>query len=268
MKRHIRLFLVMIAVVVLSVSLVACLPKIASDKTITGIVEDGLEHAEFNNYKGYRYGNEQEKYNMTFRLGLPTNYDSAKKYPLVIFLHFLGAQGVDNESQMKNYFIDSIEKSGEECIVFLPQLPSENMAFSDNFYKTKDMSSLYNSCLDAIIDKYSVDTNRLYITGVSMGSHNTWELLSKSPDKYAAAMPVSFGTSADKAEAIKNIPIRMAHSLDDEVVPIATSQEIYNALKAIGGNVVYKEYATGGHGTCYEFYKDIETWTWLFAQSK
>lgn len=267
-KKNLGLILILI---VLSLSLVSCMPKIATDKNIIGIVDDGLTHSDYPDYKGYIYGNEAEKYNLMFRLSLPNNYDEKDlntKYPLVIYLHWLGAQGVTNEYQLANSFVNGLKESGNECIVFAPLLPSKNMAFSPNFYNNKDMSSLYNSALDAVIEKYSIDTNRIYLTGVSMGAHNTWELLNTSPNKYAAAMPVSYGGRVEIAENVKNIPILAAHSKDDEAVDFSTSQLIVDRLKEIGGNITFKAYDSGGHGTHNTFYSEKETWDWLFSQSK
>lgn len=163
LKLGAKLIALIISLILITLSLAACLPNIATDKTIIGIVEDGLVHTDNADYKGYIYGNKDEKYNIMFRLKLPENYDDNKQYSIVIYLHGLGAQGTNNEDQIGT-FVNAISYyNQEDCIVFVPQLPSEKMTYSPNFWKSKDMSSLYNSALDAVIDKYSVDENRIYI---------------------------------------------------------------------------------------------------------
>lgn len=101
-----------------------------------------------------------------------------------------------------------------------------------------------------------------------MGAHNTWELLNASPNKYAAAITLSYGARVEIAENIKNIPILAAHSKDDDVVEFSSSQKIVDKLNEIGGNVTFKIYEYGGHDISFGLYNNKDTWRWLFAQKK
>src|SRR3989442_393779 len=47
--------------------------------------------------------------------------------------------------------------------------------------------------LDEIIGKYRVDTNRVYLTGLSMGGYGTWSLALSYPEKFAAIAPICGG---------------------------------------------------------------------------
>lgn len=268
MKKKLTYFLFIVIIAMTIVAFTGCLPKIATDKSIIGIKSDGLNHNDYENYKGYIYGNEKEKYNLLFRLALPENYNPENKYPMVTYLHWLGADGVDNETQMLKEFVKGLEEYGQECIVFIPQLPARNMAFAPNFYDSKDLSELFYACTDEIINNYAVDTDRLYITGVSMGAHNIWELLALRAEFYSAAMPVSFGTDKEKAGLIKKTHIRMTHAVDDDVQPVEKAREIADALKEVNADIIYKEYENGGHGIFSSFYSDKDTWEWLFSKIK
>ena len=47
--------------------------------------------------------------------------------------------------------------------------------------------------LDEITANYAVDTNRIYLTGLSMGGYGTWDLGLTHPERFAAIVPVCGG---------------------------------------------------------------------------
>ncbi|MFM8185355.1 MAG: prolyl oligopeptidase family serine peptidase, partial [Alphaproteobacteria bacterium] len=48
--------------------------------------------------------------------------------------------------------------------------------------------------MDSILSSpFKVDSNRVYVTGLSMGGFGTWELLQRYPEKFSAAIPVCGG---------------------------------------------------------------------------
>lgn len=65
---------------------------------------------------------------MNYQYYVPTNYESSKAYPLVVFLHGAGERGTDNmkqltaSSMMPHYFTkENMEKY--PCIILAPQCP-------------------------------------------------------------------------------------------------------------------------------------------------
>ena len=58
------------------------------------------------------------------RILTPENFQSGKKYPLVIFLHGAGERGNDNEAQLTwggDLFLDSANRANFPAIVVFPQ---------------------------------------------------------------------------------------------------------------------------------------------------
>src|SRR5687767_7813146 len=63
---------------------------------------------------------------LPYRLLLPENYDSAKKYPLVFFMHGAGERGNDNEKQLVHgakLFLQEDNRKTYPAIVVFPQCP-------------------------------------------------------------------------------------------------------------------------------------------------
>ena len=61
------------------------------------------------------------------RILTPLNFQSGKKYPLVIFLHGAGERGSDNSAQLQwgaDLFLDSLNRAKYPAIVVFPQCPA------------------------------------------------------------------------------------------------------------------------------------------------
>jgi predicted peptidase len=101
--------------------------------------------------------------------------------------------------------------------------------------------------LDSLLNEFSVDTNRMYITGLSMGGYATWDLIVRFPNKFAAAVPMSGGGDVSKVMLIKHIPIWDFHGAQDGTVPVKNSRDMMTAFENTGTTVVY---TNCHHGDC------------------
>ena len=52
--------------------------------------------------------------------------------------------------------------------------------------------------VNAVEKEFNVDKNRIYVAGVSMGGYGVWDLITRYPDKFAAAIPICGGGEPDK----------------------------------------------------------------------
>jgi len=208
---------------------------------------------------------------LPYTLFLPKNYDPTKKYPVILFLHGAGEMGNDNEKHLNNmrnmfeYNYDLVS----QAIVICPQ--SNEWWNLDREY-TGDQKGTLGSALhllEEIQGNYSCDSNRIYVTGLSMGGYATWELLEEYGDIFAAGIPVCGGGNPEKAYKLKDIPIRIYHSRDDGTVSFSASQRMYNAIINAGGEKVTFIRLNGlGHNSWNYAYSDRDGFCWLFAQNK
>lgn len=85
-----------------------------------------------------------------------------------------------------------------------------------------------NALLDEVSATYAVDTDRIYLTGLSMGGYGTWYLATKYPERFAAIVPIASGGDPEKACALKDVPVWAFHGAKDDVIPPEESEEMVN----------------------------------------
>jgi predicted peptidase len=205
--------------------------------------------------------------NMPYRLHVPENYDPARKYPLVLFLHGFEALGRDNHRQItgRDYAGTHIW-TRRECFVLAPQCPISGVwALPVSRRPSRHLTRALEILKD-VRRRYSIDATRLYVTGQSLGGYGTWAAIEKYPDLFAAAVPVCGGGSIKRAKAIAGVPVWAFHGRLDPVVLVHESRRMIAAMKKAGGNPKYTEFHTGLHDAWTPAYREPELVEWVFAQ--
>ena len=100
-----------------------------------------------------------------------------------------------------------------------------------------------------------------------MGGFGTYELITRKPEMFAAAMPVCGGGDETKAASIAKLPIWIFHGEKDEAVKVAASRVMFQALKDAGGSPKYTEVPGAPHALGAPYMED-EVLQWLFAQKR
>lgn len=215
---------------------------------------------------------------LNYRFLFP-DVDPLRKYPLVIFLHGSGERGNDNVSQLKwgvSNFATDYNLKLYKPFVIAPQCPNgktwnnyssdlEKLKYNDTASKISD---LLLGLIDSTIKKFAIDTNRIYITGLSMGGIGTFDLITRRPRLFAAAAPVCGAGDTSKAEVIKHIPIWIFHGAEDAAVNAKYSLDMVNALTKAGAHPGFTQYPEVGHFSWIAAYSDPMFMDWLFRQSK
>ena len=99
---------------------------------------------------------------MPVRVMKPIGFDANKKYPVIVSLHGAGGKGTDNQKQLKDWNRQLAEPQRRKdfpCYVVAPQ--AAELWDSDDLKNVKAL----------IAQLPSVDMNRIYIMGHSMGGH-------------------------------------------------------------------------------------------------
>lgn len=209
------------------------------------------------------------------------DYNPQRKLPLVIFLHGAGERGNDNEAQLKwgvpNFATDQ-NMQLHPAFVIAPQCPKNaswaNITRDANGSgiqmaktATKQMELLI-ALIQEFSKKFPVDTNRIYITGLSMGGFGTFDAIERYPNLFAAAVPVCGGGDISKASSIKHIPIWIFHGAQDATVSPSLSLSMVDALTKSGAKPGYTQYPEVGHFSWIAAYSDHLMMDWLFRQHK
>ncbi|MBR4278897.1 MAG: prolyl oligopeptidase family serine peptidase, partial [Clostridia bacterium] len=212
---------------------------------------------------------------LPYRLILPENYDANKEYPMIVFFHGAGERGNDNELQFVHCVQYIHDNTPEPCIIVAPQCPTGNQwvdtpwslgAYSvDKVPESNEMRAVIE-LLRSLETKYSVDSDRIYAMGISMGGFATWDAITRHSDYFAAAIPVCGGGDPSKADILKNIPIFTFHAINDPDVPVSGTQQTVKAIQQAGGSLIsYTEYSYGAHGIWNMAFATEGLFTRLFA---
>ncbi len=215
-----------------------------------------------------------------YQVFIPDNWTPKKKWPVILFLHGAGERGDDGLIQTEVGIGRAIrrDRSRVPAIVVMPQCRK------DVWWTDSAMGDVAMAALEQAEKEFYGDSARIYLTGLSMGGYGTWYLAGKYPGKFAAIAPICGGIlmpdlsrkqspddSKPYAEAAgkigKNTPVWIFHGGDDPVVPVAESQRMAAAMKALGGEVRYTEYPGVGHNSWEKAYDEAELFPWLLSKA-
>lgn len=196
-----------------------------------------------------------------YLLSLPDGYqqDSLKKFPLVLFLHGSGERGDDLE-KVKVNGIPKLVEAGKK----FPFILVSPQARSNEGWESRDLMRLIQS----LQQKYRIDEDRLYLTGLSMGGYGSWDMAIKYPGLFAAVVPVCGGGDSSKVWLMRNTPTWVFHGAKDNVVPLKSSQDMVDALRQHNPSVRFTVYHDAGHDSWTEAYNTDSVYTWMLSQKK
>ncbi|NLY00710.1 MAG: prolyl oligopeptidase family serine peptidase [Rhodopirellula sp.] len=203
--------------------------------------------------------NRQVRYTLDYLLYLPKGYDQQDCWPLVLFLHGAGERGDDLEL-VKKHGPPMLAERGKDFpfILVSPQCPK------GRWWQAGELSAL----LDEITEKYRVDNDRVYVTGLSMGGFGTWLLAASAPDRFAALAPICGGGEVYWAKDLAHVPVWAFHGGKDSVVPPERSEKMVAAVHKHGGTAKLTVYPDAAHDSWTETYATPEFYDWLLEQRR
>lgn len=216
-----------------------------------------------------------------YQVYVPVDWTEDRKWPVILFLHGAGERGDDGLVQTQVGLGGAIRQHVDRfpAVVVMPQCRK------GIWWQDAAMEAQALAALDRAMQEFHGDTDRAYLTGLSMGGYGTWALAAKYPDKFAAIAPVCGGIRrpnrpgipqeteeptddpyAAAAQKIGKTPTWIFHGGADPTVPVAESRKMNEALKAAGNSVKYTEYDGVGHNSWDKAYNEPEFPAWLLAQ--
>lgn len=238
------------------------------------LIESGdLQHLTFTDSTGY---------SINYWAHIPEDEDgnAIENLPLVVYMHGYSDGGANNNTAIRMHnavlyqLIKEQEDPNRQAIVLVPQTPyATNPAGETDWNKDQwvgikgnDKWSQWNRTqwsmdstprtnnLNAVVelvkkvqDNTSSDSDRAYVTGISMGGYATWDLISRDDEHlFAAAAPICGVGDITKIENMKDTPIRTFHGSVDSTISVNSTREMYKALRKFG-NITFTEYADENH---------------------
>lgn len=130
---------------------------------------------------------------LPYNIYIPKDYTPEEKYPMVLFIHDAGVASGDvthtlYQGNGATSWAEPEAQARHKCIVVAPEYP----------FITVDDNWNYSHHLDATIAllrdlqaRYSIDPERIYTTGQSMGCMSSIVMMLKEPDLFAGALLVA-----------------------------------------------------------------------------
>ena len=129
---------------------------------------------------------------MTYNLFVPKNYDKTKSYPLVQFIADASTVGKGAKAPLMQGYGGIIWATDESqainpCFVLVPSFAGPDWAVNDQ-WQTSDEVAVAFRLLNNVIANHTIDKNRIYTTGQSMGGMISFYLNATYPDFFAASI--------------------------------------------------------------------------------
>ena len=196
-----------------------------------------------------------------FWVSVPDTYEEQKgEIPVVLFLHGASLCGNDLNRVRKYGCLDAISMGRDiNAIIIAPQNPGGAW----NSYKVLNI-------LNWVTNQYAVDTNRIYLIGMSLGGFGTIEFLANHGEKIAASMELCGGTIRKDLCKLNQVPLWIIHGTADKAVPVSRATEIQEAMRKCGSTDLLRldKWAGVNHGALARLFYLKATYDWLFSHSK
>ncbi len=196
-----------------------------------------------------------------FLLHLPADSILKNNPPVLIFLHGRSLSGNNLELVKKYGIIHEIEKGREiPAIVIAPQVPA-----GKSWEPEKVLSVLRFAQ-----EHFQTDTNRVYVTGMSLGGYGTLDFAGEYPEIVTAAVALCGGGNIRNGCNLSTIPVWIQHGNRDSAVPISESEKMVKSIRACNGgeNLKYTVVPGANHGDLERVFRTDELYDWLFQFSK
>ena len=238
----------------------------------------------FNSFQERAYFAQSDGSAQPYYVVLPTNYTPTKKYPLVVFLHGYSPEiSKINLPLPSSQFVREAQKRG-----FILAMPYGRRNSDFVQWGEDDVLRVRAECLRL----FSVDENRVFLLGVSMGAYGAYATGLHTPDKWTAIAAISGRTDfylwfdlkraalppwkqvlfdADDPRTLelnaRNTPILVQHGALDGTVPVEHSRLIAEDARKLGLPLRYDEDPQGNHFGNFQFEATLRALDWLARRS-
>lgn len=163
-------------------------PNVETDPEITAVIEEGAAK-----FEQFTFEDEETGISLEYSLYVPENYDETKTYPMIMYIPDASGASKSAKEIVEQYYgadvwVTDEEQAKHEAFVLVPAF---SVVVVDDDWNTSDEIETAVSLINSLTESYSIDTDRLYTTGQSMGCMTSLYLNSKYPDLFAASLFVS-----------------------------------------------------------------------------
>ncbi|MEC4673053.1 MAG: hypothetical protein VST68_02575, partial [Nitrospirota bacterium] len=177
----------------------------------------------------------------SYGLFVPKAYKTDSAFPLIICLHGAGFTG--------DAYLDRwAPRLGKDYILACPTV-------SMGAWWTRLGEDLVLATIRAVQDRYHIDSDRIYLTGMSNGGIGAWIIGMHHAHRFAGIAPMASGIDDVMYPFLKNLrqtPLYIIHGGQDQIMPVWLSRNVTQELAQLGIAFVYREHEwthphAGGH---------------------
>jgi predicted peptidase len=212
-----------------------------------------------------------------YQVYVPRDFDPARRWPVILFLHGSGECGSDGARQTEVGLGPAVRRRRGRfpAIVVFPQ------ARARTFWRGRT-AEMAMRALALAVDEFAGDHERLHLTGLSLGGNGTWEVALEHPRTFASLVPIcgwvgrrlptespSVRPLVERARALRHLPTWVFHGSSDRAVPVQESRAMVEALRAAGASALrYSEYPRVRHDSWTRAYAERSLFRWMLAQRR
>src|SRR5437879_13558408 len=121
-----------------------------------------------------------------YQVFVPFSYTASQRWPVILFLHGAGERGDDGLLPTQVGLGTAVRQNAARfpAIIVFPQLPAESLW-------TGTPAQVAIAALEQVSREFQVDSDRVYVTGLSMGGTGVGYLAYRYPSRFAALVPIS-----------------------------------------------------------------------------
>jgi predicted peptidase len=193
---------------------------------------------------------------------IPRDYNPAVKYPAIVFLHGVGEQGGDGIGCRTVGIGPEIGRRNGNFpfIVVFPQTGGD--------WCNDQSDKIMMDALNDVKKNFSVDEDRVALTGMSSGGKGTWVLGARHPEVFSCLVPMGGFKAEGEVNRLTKYPIWALHNDGDFIVGSGDTKDMISKLQAAGGRPKATIYPTGGHNCWDAAYSEGELFQWMMAQRR
>src|SRR5437016_2815851 len=120
-----------------------------------------------------------------YQVFVPFSYTPSQRWPVILFLHGAGERGDDGLLPTQVGLGAAVRQNAARfpAIIVFPQMPAESAW-------TGRPAQVAIAALEQVSREFQVDSDRVYLTGLSMGGNGVWYLAYRYPSRFAALVPI------------------------------------------------------------------------------
>jgi len=176
-------------------------PKIETDPDIVAVINEGADK-----FTQFTFEDKKTEISLEYSLYIPENYDENETYPMLMYIPDASGASKSAKEIVEQYYgadiwVTDEEQEKHKAFILVPAFTE--IVVDDNWNTSNEIETAVN-LINYLTENYSIDTNRLYTTGQSMGCMTSLYLNGKYPDLFAASLFVSGQWDISQLTPLKN----------------------------------------------------------------